>query len=66
MYRPDPWIAGVHVEDAPLGELPDLIRLLADDARRGRLASAAAALARENTGAESARRLLELAAAPQG
>lgn len=61
MYRPDPWIAGTHFVEASLAELPDLIRdLLADDARRERLAVAAAELARTNTLAASARSLLRL------
>jgi hypothetical protein len=64
MYRPDPWIAGTHFEEAPLVDLPHLIReLLGDEERRRRLATAARALAEENTLAETARRLAALVAA---
>lgn len=61
MVGTDPWVPGVHYEEAPLDELPALIAdLLHDGARRQGLAAAAHALAREHTAEESARLLLRL------
>lgn len=61
MYRPDPYLAGVHFEEAPLADLPDLIgALLNDEGRRVRLAAAAADVARITTTTASVGRLVEL------
>jgi hypothetical protein len=61
LYGAEPWVAGVHYEEAPLDGLPALIgELLRDDERRARIAAAAGALVREHTMAVSALGLLSL------
>lgn len=60
IYRPEPFVPGVHYAEAALGEIPDVVRrLLADDEARGELARAARELCLQETEARAVARLLE-------
>jgi hypothetical protein len=61
-YRPDPFVPGVHYAEAPVKELPDLIRYyLANDEERERIVAAGHRLVTEElTFARSLETMVEI------